>query len=195
MSRISTVRTLISKNISAIVIFVASLAVLGGMAISAPDKYTVQVPGGLAFSEFRGYEDWQTVAVSQTEAAINVILANPVMIDAYRAGVPGNGKPFPDGSKTAKIAWKKQKSPDAPDPTTVVPDTLLGVGFMIRDSKRFPDSGGWGWAQFKYDTASDTFAPFTLADKPPQANDAKCGLACHTGAQAKDYVFTAYPRR
>ena len=171
------------------------LAILAGSAISAQDKYTVEVPNGLAFSEFRGYEDWQTVAVSQTEAAINVILANPVMIDAYRAGVPGNGKPFPDGSKTAKIAWKQKKSTDAPDPTTVVPDTLKGVGFMIRDSKRFPDSGGWGWAQFKYDTASGSFRPFTTEDVPPQENDAKCGLACHTIAKAKDYVFTAYPKR
>ena len=69
----------------------------------------MQVPGGLAFSEFRGYEDWQTVAVSQTEGALAVILANPTMIDAYRAGIPGNGKPFPDGSKMAKIHWKPEK--------------------------------------------------------------------------------------
>src|SRR5688572_4428393 len=116
-----------SKRISVVVCIAVLLVGLGHMAFATQDKYAVQVPGGLAFSEFRGYEDWQTVAVSQTEAAINVILANPVMIDAYRAGVPGNGKPFPDGSKTAKISWKKQKSPDAPDPTTVVPDTLLGV--------------------------------------------------------------------
>ena len=61
-----------------------------------------------AFSEFRGYEDWQTVSVSEIEAVINVILANPVGIDAYRAGVPGNGKSFPDGSKIAKIAWKQK---------------------------------------------------------------------------------------
>ena len=135
-----------SKRIPAVTIAVV-LAVLGGMAVTAQDKqdkYTLQVPDGLAFSEFSGYEDWQTVAVSQTAAGINVILANPVMIDAYRAGVPGNGKPFPDGAKTAKISWQQQKSTEAPDPTTVVPDTLHGVGFMMRDSKRFPDSGGWG---------------------------------------------------
>jgi len=92
-----------------LMVIVAVVAVVGGTAISAQDKYTVQVPNGLAFSEFRGYEDWPTVAVSQTEAAINVILANPVTIDAYRAGVPGNGKPFPDGSKMVKIHWKSEK--------------------------------------------------------------------------------------
>jgi hypothetical protein len=52
----------------------------------------MQYCGGLALSDIRGYEDWQTVAVSETEGAIAVILANPVAIDAYRAGVPGNGK-------------------------------------------------------------------------------------------------------
>ena len=120
-------------------------AALGGRAISAQDKYTVQVPGGLAFSEFRGYEDWQTVAVSQTEGALAVILANPTMIDAYRAGIPGNGEPFPDGSKMAKIHWKPEKSAEAPDPTTRIPGTLHDVDFMVRDSKRFrtaADRGG-----------------------------------------------------
>ena len=176
------------------VIIAVVLAVLGGRAISAQDKYTVQVPNGLAFSEFRGYEDWQVVAVSHSEDLLAVILANPVMIDAYRAGVPGNGKPFPDGAKMAKIHWKPKKSAEAPAPTTV-PDTLHDVDFMVKDSKRFADSGGWGWAEFKYDAASDTFTPATLADVPPQGNDAKCGFACHTIVKAKDYVFTAYPKR
>ena len=85
------------------------LAVLSGAAISAQDKYTVQVPGGLAFSEFRGYEDWQVIAVSQTGDLIVAILGNPEIIAAYQAGVPGNGKPFPDGSKMAKIHWNRRR--------------------------------------------------------------------------------------
>ncbi len=184
---------IMSKRILAVTV-AGVLAVLG-LSLVAQDKYSVRVPGGLVFSEFRGYEDWQTVAVSQSAAGINVILANRVMIDAYRAGVPGNGKPFPEGSKTVKIAWKPEKSTEAPDPTTVVPGTLNGVGFMVRDSKRFADSGGWGWAQFKYDAASDRFTPFTSSDTPPQRNDAKCGFACHTIAKKKDYIFTAYGKR
>ena len=162
------------------------LAVLGGRAISAQDKYTVRVPNGLAFSEFRGYEDWQTVAISQTEDALAVILANPVMIDAYRAGVPDNGKPFPDGSKIAKIHWKPKKSAEAPAPTTV-PDTLENVDFIARDSKRFPDTGGWGYAQFNHDPASDTFTP--------DGSGTDCGHACHTIVEAKDYIFTVYGKR
>jgi hypothetical protein len=66
-----------------------TLAVPGGRSISAQDKqdkYTLQVPGGLAFSEVRGYEQWQVVGPSLTEAAnvIRVILANPAMIKAYQ---------------------------------------------------------------------------------------------------------------
>ena len=66
---------------------------------------------------------------------------------------------------------------------------------MVKDSKRFADSGGWGWAAFKYNAATDTFAPFTQSDDPPQANDAKCELACHTIARGRDYVFTDYGNR
>jgi len=182
-----------SKNVTAIAIITIVLSVLGGMAISAQDKYTVKVPNGLAFSEFRGYEDWQVVSISQDGNLIAAILANPVMIDAYRAGVPGNGKKFPDGSKMAKIHWNPKKMETFPVAT--VPGTLHDVDFMVKDSKRFADSGGWGWAVFMYDAASDTFTPGTLADKPPQGNDAKCGFACHTIVKGQDYVFTAYGRR
>jgi len=66
---------------------------------------------------------------------------------------------------------------------------------MVKDSKRFSDSGGWGYAEFEYDAASDAFRPGTQADQPPQGNDAKCGFACHTIVAAKDYVFTAYGKR
>lgn len=163
----------------------AALVVAGRGAISAQDRYPVQVPGGLAFSEFRGYEKWQTVSVSQTGNLIEVILANPVMIEAYEAGVPGNGQRFPDGSKMAKIHWNAKLSEEAPSPTTVA-DTLHDIDFMVRDSKRFPE-GAWGYAQFNYDAASDAFTPL--------GTGADCGYACHTIVAAKDYVFTAYPKR
>jgi hypothetical protein len=175
-------------------VVVTLLAALGGIALAAQDKYTLEAPGGLAFAEFRGYEDWQTIAVSQSGNMIETILGNPAMIEAYKAGIPGNGKPFPDGAKMAKIHWNAKKSAEEPgDPT--VPDMLHDVDFMAKNSQRFADSGGWGYAEFEYDAASDTFRPGTLADKPPQANDAKCGFACHTIAAAKDYVFTGYPKR
>jgi hypothetical protein len=178
----------------AILITTVALAALGGRAISAQDRYSLQVPGGLAFSEFRGYEDWQTIAVSHNGDKVAIILGNPAMIEAYKAGVPGNGKPFPDGARMAKIHWMAKKAEDQPG-EPIVPGAMHDVDFMVKDSKRFADSGGWGWAEFEYDPASQTFRPGDTSDSPPQEHDAKCGFACHTIVAAKDYVFTAYPER
>ena len=168
-------------------------AVLSGLVISAQDKYAVKVPGGLAFSDFRGYEGWQAISMSRNAQAVAVIVGNPAMIEAYRAGIPANGKPVPDGAKMAKIHWSQKQNEFFPDAT--IPGNLQNIDFMEKDSKRFADSGGWGYAVFDYDGASDTFKPGTMAGKPPQGNDAKCGFACHTRAKAKDYVFTEYGKR
>jgi len=181
------------KKTLSIAIAGITLAALAAGAISAQDKYTVKVPNGLAFSEFRGYEGWQVVSISEDGPLIAVIVANPAMIDAYRTGAPANGQAFPDGAKMAKIHWNPKKSETFP--TATVPGTLHDVDFMVKDSKRFADSGGWGYAVFDYDTGSDTFTPGTLADNPPQGNDAKCGFACHTIVKTRDYVFTEYGRR
>jgi len=182
------------KSIQAIAIVMASLSVVSNMAPAAQqDKYTLKVPGGLAFSEFRGYESWQIVSISQDGPLMAAILANPLMIKAYQEGIPGNGKPFPDGSKMAKIHWNPKKMETFPAAT--VPGTQHDADFMVKDSKRFADSGGWGWAVFEYDAASNTFKPGTLADKPPQGSDAKCGFTCHTIVKSRDYVFTEYAPR
>jgi len=171
-----------------------SLSVAAALLNQPPsDKHVLKVPGGLAFSEFRGYESWQAVSVSHNETATAVILGNPLMIAAYEAGIPGNGKPVPDGAKMAKIHWSPRKHPFFPDNT--VPGTQRDVDFMVKDSRRFADSGGWGYAVFRYDAATGTFRPGTVADQPPQANDAKCGLACHTIVKSRDFVFTEYGHR
>ena len=91
------------------IFIIVTLFVVGSVAFAAQDRFTVKVPNGLAFSEFRGYETWQNVAVSQTKKGLKVIAANDAMIDAYRQGVPGDGKPFPDGSKIVKIEWSSKK--------------------------------------------------------------------------------------
>jgi hypothetical protein len=120
------------------------------MAFAAQDKYTLKVPDGLSFSDFKGYEDWQVVSVAQTEEVLKVIVANPEMIAAYKAGVPGNGQKFPDGSKIAKIQWSPKKSTEAPFDVNV-PATFKNVFLIEKDSARFPDTGGWGYALFNYD--------------------------------------------
>ena len=185
------------------VIFAIAIAFAGFRGSSAQDKqdkYTLKVPGGLAFADIRGYEHWQPVGPSQTDAAnvIRLIVANPVMIDAYRQGIPGNGKPFPEGSKIVKIEWKQKTITDLPfseKTPDIVPGDLTEVEFIEKDNKKFADTHGWGFAMFDYDAASGTFKPANSSSKPPVNNDAKCGAACHELAASKDYIFTNYGRR
>jgi hypothetical protein len=191
------------KKILPLSMAMIALAVLGHSSSSAQsqqDKYTLKILGGIAFSDFKGYEDWQAVGPSLTDAqnVIRLILANPVMINAYRQGIPDNGKPFPDGSKIAKIEWRPKKLTSAPfsaNTPDTVPGDLTQVEFIEKDSKRFSDSHGWGYGMFDYDVASSSFKPATLSSKPPVGNDAKCGAACHNLAASKDYIFTSYPKR
>jgi len=180
------------KRTAMLLIAAASVGAVG-IVLAAQDKYSLKVPGGLAFAEFRGYEGWQVISTSRNEKLTAVILGNPAMIKAFEAGIPGNGKPFPDGAKMAKIHWQPKVSEFFPNVT--VPGALHDVDFMVKDSKRFPDGGGWGYAFFMYDAAGGAYRPATTADQPPQANDAKCGLACHTIAKTRDYVFTEYGKR
>ena len=90
------------------------LVFLGAAAVCAQEKYSLISPGGIAFSDFRGYEDWAVVSSARTDEVLKVIVANPIMIQAFKDGVPGNGKPFPDGARIAKLQWKPKKSTEAP---------------------------------------------------------------------------------
>ncbi len=170
-----------------IAIAAALLAVLGSRADSAQDKYSLISPGGIAFSDFRGYEDWSVVSSARTDEVLKVIVANPEMIKAYKAGVPGNGQVFPDGSRIVKLQWKFKKSTEAPFPVDV-PSVFSQAFVMEKDSKRFPKTGGWGYAVFNYDAASDKFTadPKSLSD---------CGQVCHVKVKAKDYIFHPYQMR
>src|SRR3974377_761079 len=171
------------KSKLTIAIATAVLAVFGIAADSAQDKYSLKTPDGIAFSDFMGYEDWAVVSSARTDEVLKVIVANPIMIKAYQAGVPGSGQPFPDGSRIAKLQWKPKKSTEAP----VVrdgPDVFSQAFVMEKDSKRFPKSGGWGYALFNYEAASDKFT----ADPSPS----DCGNVCHVKVKAKDYIFHPY---
>jgi Cytochrome P460 len=166
---------------------VAGLAVLVATAVYAQGKYSLQSPSGIAFSDFRGYEDWAVVSSARQDEILKVIVANPRMIGAYKAGVPGNGQIFPEGSMIVKLQWKRKTSTEAPFAVDV-PDVFKQAFVMEKDSKRFPKTGGWGYAVFNYDAASDKFAadPQSLSD---------CGNACHTVVKAKDYIFHPYQKR
>ena len=182
------------NNITLVIVAVlASLTLVVSLAISAQDKYTVKVPGGLAFAEFKGYESWQLISISHTGPHMAATFGNPVMIKAYADGIPANGKPVPDGAKMAKIHWTTKDLETFSGAT--VPAVQHDADFMVKDSKRFADSGGWGWAAFEYDAKSDSFTPAGMDAKPPQGNDAKCGFACHSAVKNRDYVFTSYQHR
>src|SRR4030095_9274008 len=136
------------KSELTVAIATAVFAVLGGTAIYGQDKYSLKSPSGIAL-----YEDWAVVSSARTEEVLKVIVANPTMIEAYKAGVPGNGRPFPDGSKIVKLQWEPKKSTEAPF-IVDVPDVFTQAFVIEKDSKRFPESGGWGYALFNYDPAS-----------------------------------------
>ena len=179
------------KSKLTIAIATAIIAVLGVAAVYAQvqdkDKYSLTSPGGIAFSDFRGYEDWSVVSSAHTDERLKVIVGNPTMIKAFKAGIPGNGQPFPDGSMIVKLQWKPKKSTEAPF-VVDVPDVFTQAFVMEKDSKRFAKGGGWGYAVFNYEAASNKFTadPTSLSD---------CGHTCHTAVKAKDYIFHPYDKR
>jgi hypothetical protein len=174
------------KSKLTIAIATAMFVVLGATAVYAEDKYLLKTPSGIAFSDFKGYEDWSVVSSARTDEVLKVIVANPTMIKAFKAGIPGNGQAFPEGSMIAKLQWRPKKSTEAPF-VVDVPDVFTQAFLMEKDSKRFPKSGGWGYALFNYEAVSDKFT----ADPSP----ADCGLSCHVAVKAKDYIFHPYQKR
>jgi hypothetical protein len=186
-------RTAVDR-IARFTIVAIAVAVLAGLVATAlyaqvqdKDKYSLKSPSGIAFSDFRGYEDWAVVSSARTDEILKVIVANPKMITAFKSGIPVNGQPFPEGSMIVKLQWKLKKSTEAPF-VVEVPDVFKQAFVMEKDSKRFSKSGGWGYAVFNYEAASDQFT----ADAKSFSD---CGYACHTPVKAKDYIFHPYQKR
>src|SRR4051795_10279079 len=173
-------------KVSCAMMAMMAVSLVGGTAVYAQDKYSLKSPDGIAFSDFKGYEDWSVVSSARTDEVLKVIVANPIMINAYKAGLAGNGQAFPDGSRIVKLQWKPKKSAEAPF-VVDVPDVLTQAFVMEKDSNRFPKSGGWGYALFNYEAASDKFT----ADPSPS----DCGHACHVAVKAKDHIFHPYQTR
>jgi hypothetical protein len=185
-------RTTVTRIAAFSMVAASALLVVFGVAVlyaqgQDNDKYSLRSPGGIAFSDFKGYEDWSVVSSARTEEVLKVIVASPAMVNAYKAGVPGDGQPFPQGSMIVKLQWKPKKSTEAPFKVDV-PDVFQQAFVMEKDSARFPKTGGWGYAVFNYDAASDKFTadPKSLAD---------CGNTCHVAVKAKDYIFHPYQKR
>jgi Cytochrome P460 len=175
------------KNIPKVATAAALLATLAATVYAQDrfDKYSLKSPDGIAFSDFRGYEDWAVISTARTEEELKVIVGNPAIIRAFKAGAPGN-QPFPEGSKMVKMQWKLTKSKEAPF-VVDVPDVPTQAFVMQKDSKRFPKTGGWGYAVFNHDVATGRMT----AD----AAKADCGHVCHVAVKSRDYVFHPYQKR
>src|SRR5271155_4995543 len=175
---------IVATSVAVLAVLVATVVYAQGQ--NNKDKYSLKSPSGIAFSDFRGYEDWAVASSARTDEVLKVIVANPMMIKAYKAGVPSNGQPFPDGSMIVKLQWKPKKSTEAPF-VVDVPDVFSQAFVMEKDTKRFPKTGGWGYAVFNYEAATNKFS----ADPSPS----DCGNTCHTAVKAKDYIFHPYQKR
>ena len=178
------------KALFGVVMLTVFLLALNAAVLPAQDKYALKAPNGISFSEIRGYETWQVIAPSyRTEKKeLRIILGNPLMIHAYKEGIPGNGTPFPEGSIIVKVGWSERKS--AAFPAAIEPDVLQRVEFIVKDAKRFPDTNGWGYARFVYDAKTGIFTPYGK-----DASFAQECHQCHTLVKAKDFIFTGYPQR
>jgi hypothetical protein len=190
--------------VSWVIVTAASiLAVTVALTAQWQDRFTLTASNGIAFSQFNGYESWQLIATSQHDGddgcgtakngCMKAILGNPAMIQAYRDGFPANGKPVPDGAAMAKVEWLKDTDEAAPYQITV-PGEETEVAFMVKDSKRFKDTDGWGYATLSFDAASKSYQP-KAGQTGPSFHKTLCH-GCHTsGAKTTDFVYTSFARR
>src|SRR5262249_52152278 len=121
------------KSILTIVLAPLVLAVVAALSLAAAqDKYTVEVPGGLAFSEFKGYEAWQAISISPNERVLATTLGNPAMIGLPGRVFPATARPSPTGPRRLRSIWTPRKNSSF----RMQRCRARNVDFMVRDSKR-----------------------------------------------------------
>ena len=166
-------------------VLVAVVALAGVVAYMAPTSgqadgeaapiFGVKIPAG--------YRDWRLISVAHEEGKLNdlrAILGNDVAIKAYREG----NRPFPDGTIIARLAWsyfpleESEKAFGHPQ-TFVAGPPKNGVQFMVKDSRKYVSTGGWGFAQFN-------------DGKPADEAVQKTCFPCHSTVKAHDFVFNRY---
>ena len=168
-----------------IVFLVVAAAVVAGVVASMapasgqPDGeaapiYGIKLPPG--------YRDWKLISVAHEEGNQNdlrAVLGNDVAIKAYRDGK----LPFPDGTIIARLAWTYVPSEENNKvfgrTQSFVAGTPTNVQFMVKDSKKYAETGGWGYAQFK-------------DGKPDGKADLTTCFPCHEPVKARDFIFTRY---
>ena len=170
----------LSSCAAVLTIGVASATDSAAQTTSASPVYGVTLPAD--------YRDWQLVAVSHVPDAgpnrLKAILGNPAAIKAMKAGT----LPLPDGAMLAKVEWHAEQHPEQSErvlgePNAFFPGERIQLGIMVKDSKKYASTGGWGYGEFVDGKALD------------KATHETCN-GCHTaGAGPKnDFVFTHYAR-
>jgi hypothetical protein len=166
----------------------AALLAANAFAQSANEPATVAGPGNASpiygVTVPAGYRDWKVISVSQLTGNANqlrVELGNDIAIKAFRDGT----RPFPDGAIVAALHW----TADTPDDNnkilailgvqSMTAGTPVNVQFMVKDSKKYASTAGWGFGDFKDGKASD------------EPLHRKC-FACHVPAKDRDYIYTRY---
>jgi len=157
---------------------VAVIALLGTRSVHADQEvsplFGVKIPSG--------YRDWKLISVAHEEGELQdlrAILGNDIAIKAYRAGT----LPFPDGAIIARLAWSHVPSEENNRAFGRAQSFVAGPGtniqFMVKDSRKYAATGGWGFAQFK-------------EGQPSAEAVHKTCFPCHQPAQTRDFVFTHY---
>jgi len=155
----------------------ATAAAISSAALSNPASAPAAVSPiyGIAIPE--GYRGWELIAPALEDAPfdeLRVVLGNPAAVDAFRRGI----QPFPDGSTLVKLAWKRTRSAEFASAT--VPGDATTVQIMVKDSKRFAATGGWGFGRF-------------IGGQPVDEAQHRTCFACHDAkVRDRDWVFTRY---
>ena len=170
------------KRIAFMLVAVAAVAGIATFTVAASGHADGEAAPIFGVKIPRGYRDWRLISVAHEAGNLNdlrAILGNDIAIKAYREGK----LPFPDGAIIARLAWSYVPSEENNKAfgreQSFVAGPPTNVQFMVKDSKRYAATGGWGFAQFK-------------DGKPADEAVHKTCFSCHEPAKARDFVFTRY---
>ncbi len=155
-------------------------------SLSWPQDEALAAPNGLRFDRIKGYEDWQFIAahVRSDKKDMRYILGNDVAVKSYLSGAGAGGSGFGEGSILVKVKYAVETGRDWKE--SIEPGKLAAIEYMVKDSKAFADTDGWGYAQFPWDAAS---GKFRAGGDGPKFHHA-CH-ACHAEkVKSRDFVFT-----
>jgi len=173
------------KRIAVLLIAVATVGIVVTFHASAFGHADEQAAPIFGIKVPPGYRDWKLISVAHEEGKLNdirAILGNDVAINAAREGT----NPYPDGTIIARIAWKYVPSEENNkvfgQAQSFVPGSAPDwyLQLMVKDSRKYAATGGWGFAQFNKDGV------------PADETMHKTCFPCHEPAKARDFVFTYY---